>query len=230
MEKTDQFTVHGLASGFRAGIPIALGAASYGLVFGVLSGQAGLDPFQAFFMSGIVFAGASQFVALDMWQYPLPWFSLILTTFVVNLRHVLMGAVMADKLKSLSPFQAYGSLFFMVDENFAYSMNRWKKGDTNTALLAGTGVCLFLFWTSSTLAGRLLGTGGLDPVTWGIDFSFTAIFIFLATGLWQGRRDLLPWITAAVVAVLAARFLPGKWYILIGSLCGSLVGVLNHER
>lgn len=230
MTDSIKFTTRGFVRAFKAGIPIAVGVASYGLVFGVLSGQAGFSPSQSLFMSAVVFAGASQFVALDMWQFPLPVLTLVVTTFVVNLRHVLMGAVLKKQFSGLSPLQAYGSLFFLVDENFAYTTSKWETGNRNGAMLAGTGACLFLSWTLSTFIGRLLGTGGLDPVKWGIDFAFTAIFIFLATGLWRDRKDLLPWCVSAVVAVLAARYLPGKWYILAGSLAGSLTGVICHDR
>ncbi|MCG8618149.1 MAG: AzlC family ABC transporter permease [Desulfobacterales bacterium] len=220
----------GLAPGFRAALPMAVGVASYGLVFGVLSQQAGMDKAAALFMSCFVFAGASQFVALDLWVAPLPVIPLILTTLVVNLRHVLMGAVLRDKLTGLTRFQTLGSLFFLVDENWAYTMAQWQQGNRNSCLLAGTGICLFLAWTISTLVGCALGSTGIDPVKWGIDFSFTAIFIFLATGMWRGIRDLVPWTVAAVTAVIVARAFPGKWYILAGCMAGSLTGVLIHDR
>ena len=222
----EAFGPAGLAVGMRAALPMAVGVASYGLVFGVLSQQAGMGKATALFMSAFVFAGASQFVALELWITPLPVIPLILTTLVVNLRHVLMGAVLREQLKGLTRPQTLGSLFFLVDENWAYTMAQWQRGDRNRSLLAGTGICLFLAWTISTLAGCMLGSTGIDPVKWGIDFSFTAIFIFLATGMWRGVRDLVPWAVAAATAILAARYFPGKWYILAGCMAGSLTGAL----
>ncbi len=224
------FALSRLTPGFKAALPMALGVASYGLVFGVLSQQAGMSKLESLFMSAFVFAGASQFVALDMWSNTLPVLTIILTTFVVNMRHILMGAVLKEKLAGLSPFQTYGSLFFLVDENWAFTMAQWQKGNRDKALLAGTGICLFLSWTLSTALGTMAGSSGIDPVKWGIDFAFTAIFIFLATGMWQGRRDLLPWIVAGVTAVVIAHFFPGKWYILAGSIAGSVTGAVIHER
>ncbi|MCP4024472.1 MAG: AzlC family ABC transporter permease [Desulfobacteraceae bacterium] len=224
------FTINGFLKGVKSGFPIALGVASYGVVFGVLSRQAGLDADHALLMSAFVFAGASQFVALDMWLTPLPVVTIIITTFVVNMRHILMGAVLTEKFKSLTFPQKYASLFFLVDENWAYSLNAWKKGDNNAALLLGTGFIIFLSWFASTAVGSILGAGHIDPVKWGIDFAFTAIFIFLAIGLWQDKRDLVPWAVAAGVAVLCSHFLPGKWYILCGSISGSITGVLIHDK
>lgn len=224
------FSYSGFLKGLRAGLPIAVGVASYGLVFGILSRQAGMDLFTSLFMSASVFAGASQFVALDLWISPLPVAALIITTFVVNIRHFLMGTVLVERFKNMTRLQTYLSLFFLVDEAWAYSMAEWRKGDNNAALLLGCGFCLFLSWTLSTLAGNLLGAGPVDPARWGMDFAFTAIFIFLAVGLWQGKKDLIPWLVAGLVAVTVSRTLPGKWYILAGSLSGSITGALIHER
>ncbi len=230
LESHSIFTLSRLTPGFKAALPMALGVASYGLVFGVLSQQAGMTKLQSLFMSAFVFAGASQFVALEMWSNTLPVFTIILTCFVVNMRHILMGAVLKEKLAGLSPFQTYGSLFFLVDENWAFTMAQWQRGNRDKALLAGTGICLFLSWTLSTALGTVAGSSGIDPVKWGIDFAFTAIFIFLATGMWQSRRDLLPWIVAGLTAVVIAHFFPGKWYILAGSITGSVTGAMIHER
>ena len=223
------FSAQGFLKGFTSGLPIAVGVASYGLVFGVLSREAGLDLWTSLGMSVFVFAGASQFVALDMWNTPLPVFAIIATTFVVNMRHILMGAVLADTFKNLNPAQKYGSLFFMVDESWAYAINKWQQGDKNAALMAGTGFSLFLAWNLSTIIGNLLGTGRIDPAVWGIDFSFTAIFICIAAGLWRSNRDLLPWTVAALTAVIVSVYIPGKWYILAGSLAGSITGVVTNE-
>lgn len=225
-----RFSTKGFLKGFRAGLPIAIGVASYGLVFGILSREAGLDLWSSLSMSLFVFAGASQFVALDMWITPLPIFAIIMTTFVVNMRHILMGAVLVDTFKGLSPSQKYVSLFFMVDESWAYSLNEWQQGDKNAALLAGTGFSLFLAWSLSTFIGNMMGTGTVDPAKWGIDFSFTAIFICIATGLWRSRQDLLPWSVAAGTAVIVSIYFPGKWYILAGGITGSITGVLMHDR
>src|SRR5215470_13566054 len=94
MEEKATFTRRGLLDGTRMILPLALGAFTYGAVFGVLARQAGLSVLEALLMSGLVFAGASQFVALGLWTAPLPIVALISTTLIVNLRHVLMGAAL----------------------------------------------------------------------------------------------------------------------------------------
>jgi predicted branched-subunit amino acid permease len=67
-----------------------------------------------------------------------------------------------------------------------------------------------------------------NPAHWGLDFAFVAVFVALLAGMWKGKGDLLPWAAAAAVAVAAAHWLPGEWYIILGALAGSLTGALRH--
>lgn len=225
------FTLRGALLGARRTIPIAISAFAVGLVFGVLSRQAHLNLLEAFLMSGLVFAGASQFVALSLWvAMPLPVITIILTTLIVNLRHLLMGASLRPWFASLSPFKAYTSVFFMVDESWAMSMSDFAAGGRDMAFLLGSGMILFVAWVSSAVIGHLLGSSIQDPAQWGLDFAFTAVFLALLTGMWKGKSDLLPWVVAAIVAVMAAHWLPGKWYILLGGLAGSVTGAMTHAR
>ncbi len=68
-----------------------------------------------------------------------------------------------------------------------------------------------------------------EPSQYGLDFVLTAVFIAIAVGLWDGKSSLLPWTTAFGVAVLSAQYLPGRWYILLGGVVGSLVGVIRFD-
>lgn len=82
----------------------------------------------------------------------------------------------------------------------------------------------------ATLLGYNGGAFIKDPAVFGLDFAFTAVFISLLVGMWHGKRDFFPWLVAALAAVIAEHFLPGKWYILVGALSGSLVEVFRHEN
>lgn len=223
------FTWAGVLDGARQTIPIAIAVFAYGLVFGVLARQARLSLAEALLMSGLVFAGSAQFVALGLWSVPLPIGPIVLTTLVVNLRLLLMSAALRPWFVRLSPLAAYGSVFFMADENWALTMGQFARGGRNGAFLLGSGLTLFAAWLGATLAGRLLGNIVRDPARWGLDFAFTAVFIALLVGLWKGRSDLLPWAIAAFVAIAGSHLLPGKWYILLGGIAGSLVGALRHD-
>ena len=112
-----QFDRPGLIYGARRSLPLALGVFVYGTVFGVLAQQAGLSLLEALLMSGFVFAGASQFVAVGLWATPLPVAAIIFTTLIINLRHLLMSAALSPWFLRLPPAAAYGSLFFLNDES-----------------------------------------------------------------------------------------------------------------
>lgn len=224
------FTMGGIVTGFRRALPVALSVFAYGLVFGVLARQAGLGIGTVMLMSGTVFAGAAQFVALGRWATPLPIAGLVLTTLAVNLRHVLMGAALSPWLLRLRRPLAYGSVFLMADENWALTVAEFASGEANGGFLFGSGLAVYLAWFSATIIGRTAGTFLRDPAAWGFDFAFTAVFVALLSGLWRGRGDLLPWLVAGVVAVGAEVLLPGRWYIILGGRVGGAVATLRSDE
>jgi 4-azaleucine resistance transporter AzlC len=224
------FTLRGALEGAKRCIPIEISGFAIGLVFGVLARQAGLSVAESVLMSALIFSGAAQFVVLGLWATPLPVATIALTTLVVGLRHLLMGAALSPWFSKLGRLRAYGSVFFMADENWALTMSEFSRGRRDAAFLLGGGLAMFVSWTSSTLIGRTIGGALRDPARWGLDFAFTAVFLALLVGLWRGRSDLLPWAVAAAVAVAAHSWLPGQWYILLGGLAGSIAGAVRRER
>ena len=224
------FDRKGILEGARWTVPIAIGIFAYGIVFGVLARQAGLSGLESLLMSGLVFAGASQFAALGLWIAPLPVAAIVLTTFVVNLRHLLMGAALRPWLAGLKGWQKFISLFVMNDESWALTMGHFARGGSNGGFLLGSGLVAFVAWTGATIVGQTLGSALQDPRALGLDFAFSAVFIGLLVGFWKGRGDLLPWGIAALVAIVAALWLPGKWYIVAGGIAGSIVGAIKRDN
>jgi 4-azaleucine resistance transporter AzlC len=214
--------------GVRSFAPLAVSIAAYGLVWGVLAGQAGMSVFEVALMSGLVFAGASQFVALDMWTAPgeLPILSIVIATTIVNLRMLLMTATLRPLLSPLPTARALPATFFVTDENWALTMAELARGRGSVAFLLGTGVLCWLTWTASTLVGRIVGALIDDPTKYGLDFAFTATFLALLMGMWRGRTDIVPWIVAALAAIATARLVDGNWYIIVGGLTGSFTGAM----
>ena len=225
------FTLAGALLGAKRAVPLAISVFAVGIVFGVLARQAKLSVVDALLMSGLVYAGASQFVALSLWTaIPFPVTTIILTTFIVNMRHLLMGASLRPWFAKLSLWKVYTSVFFMVDESWALTMSDFAKGGRDAGFLFGSGFTLYLAWVSSAVIGRTVGAWIQDPAQWGLDFAFTAVFIALLVGMWKGKSNLLPWVVAAVVAVAAAHLLPGKWFILLGGVAGSVVGAFTDAK
>lgn len=222
------FDRSGLLAGFRTCLPVAIGVGGYGLAFGVIARQAGLSVTEATVMSAVVLAGAAQLIAVELWDVPLPVVAVVVTTAVVNLRYVLMGASLRPWFEALSPARAYGSVFFMTDESWALAIADLRNGSGRGAFLAGAGLAIWVLWVATTAVGAAVGGTIDDPRRYGLDFVLPAIFVVIAVGLWRGSEDVAPWSTAAATGVLGATFLPGRWYILLGGIAGSLVAVIRR--
>jgi 4-azaleucine resistance transporter AzlC len=214
--------------GARTFLPVALSIAAYGVVWGVLAGQAKLSLGEVLAMSTLVFAGASQFVALTMWTPEhLPILSIIVAAAIVNLRMTLMSATLGPVVRDVTGGRALAAMFFVGDEQWAVTMGEVHRGRGTMGFFIGAGVLSWIAWVGATVAGRLLGAVVAEPAALGLDFAFTATFIALLLGMWKGRADLVPWLVAGAVAIACARLLPGNWYIIVGGLAGSLAGALG---
>jgi 4-azaleucine resistance transporter AzlC len=213
--------------GMRTFVPLAVSIAAYGIVWGVLAGQAGMSVLEVALMSGLVFAGASQFVALDMWEPgQLPIFSIIIATGIVNLRFLLMTGTLRPLVAHLPRSRALLAMAGISDEQWALTMAEMREGRGTVAFLLGTTFLSWLSWTGSTILGRVVGALIDDPTKYGLDFAFTATFLALLLGMWKGKTDIVPWLVGALAAIAAAQLIEGNWYIVIGGLVGSFAGAV----
>jgi 4-azaleucine resistance transporter AzlC len=216
--------------GAMAMLPMTVGAAPFGMMIGAMAAQAGLSPAEAILMSGAVFAGASQFVALDMWNTA-SFAAIVGVTLLVNLRHVLMGAAVAPHLRALPPLVRHVFLYVMADENWAFAMRKVQAcGGVGAAYLMGLTLPFYLNWVAWTAAGTQVGRLINDPRALGFDFVFIAVCLTLLVGFWRGNRRLLPIVAAAAVAVVSQRLLSGNWYILFGGLAGAAAAWVGYRR
>jgi 4-azaleucine resistance transporter AzlC len=213
---------------FRAGAlaiaPAAVAVVPFGLLLGALAAQKGLSPLEVGLMSSLVFAGSSQFVAIELWAEPAPWAVLGLTTFTINLRHVMMGASLGRRLEAFTPGQRLLAVFALADEIWAMAERRAAEGRLAPAFYAGLAMTLYLNWIGWTAAGTVLGALLADPARWGFDFAFTAIFIGLIIGFWRGYGTGLVIAASALVAVLVERSFGGVWHIIAGGMAGMAAG------
>jgi predicted branched-subunit amino acid permease len=213
--------------GMRLFAPVAVSVAAYGLVWGVLAGQAGMSPLEVALISGLVFTGSGQFVALPLWTPgAIPTAAILLALAMVNLRMVLMSATIRPLTVNTPQWRALLAMFFVGDEQWALTVGQMDKGRGSLTFLVGAGTLGWLVWMVATMTGRLFGSFIADPAAIGLDFAFTATFLALLLGLWKGRSDILPWAVGAAAAIAVARLVPGQWYIIAGGLVGSAVGAL----
>ena len=217
--------------GARKGIPVLFGLLPFALVAGITSQGAGLSLLEATTMSAVVYAGASQIVALALWAHPPPLLAVTLAAFVVNLRLALMGPVLSPWLDRLRGWKLWFSLFMMTDQSWALSLAEMNAGKRDAGFLLGTGFSMWMMWVAGTAAGFLLGAQIRPPPGHPLFFAALAAFVAMLAGMWRGRVDVLPWLVAACVSSATAWVLPGTfWYIVVGALAGSITGAVRDER
>ncbi|MFN8660274.1 MAG: AzlC family ABC transporter permease [Thermomicrobiales bacterium] len=223
------FTMAGVRFGLLTMLPLTPGNFAYGLVFGVLARNVGLSPVEAVAMSGFVYSGAGQVAAMDLWTIPPPLLTIWLTTALVSLRYLVLGAALQPWLSQVRPVQAYGTLALLADQTWALGLVEYRAGRKDAGFLLGGGLALIVTWVTGTAGGFLLGNLAPDPAAWSLDFAATAIFVGLIAGIWRGRSDAIPWLAAAVVAVAAYRLLAGPWYVPLGAVAGVLAGQVMEQ-
>lgn len=231
MRFRDSYSLAGLAGGVRDTLGIGVAVSGYGAVFGVLTAGKGIALADMVAMNLFIFAGAAQFIIVEMWSPAAVVAEIVLAALIVNLRYLLIGASLRPLFTGRPWWHKAPGMHLVADENWAVTMNR-LAGAQGTALtpahLLGGGLCLAAFWHAASAAGHMAGNILPPPEVLGLDFAFTAVFLALALGLWKGRGDLLPWIVTGATAWAAAELLPGKWYVLIAAVCGFLTVVVQH--
>lgn len=211
--------------GLSAAWPICLGYFPIGLAFGVLAQKAGLSLFQVGMMSLLVFAGSSQFIAVSMLSGGVAPVSIILTTFMVNLRHFLMSSSLAVFLgsskKRLLAIFAYG----VTDESFAVNYIRFREGHWDLSRALVVNQTANFTWIASTVAGGYCGQF-IPPGSFGIDYALVAMFICLLVFQLRGLKYIFVAVISGGLAVLFALLIPGNAYIVLASVLAATAGVL----
>jgi 4-azaleucine resistance transporter AzlC len=219
---------------FRRGVldilPVLFAATPIGLLWGTFAVGKGLSPFEAGLMSASVFAGAAQFVALEVWQKPAPWVLLTLTVLIVNVRHVLMGASLSRHMGAINRRWHPAMMFLMMDEGWAFSERRALTVPLTLGYYAGLCVPMWLSWTASSVLGAMIGRSFGDPAAIGLDFAFSALFIGILAGFWKGPPTGLVLGASAVAAAVAKLYVPGAWYIVVGGLAGVAVAAAIYRE
>lgn len=219
---------------FRRGVldiaPVLVAATPIGLLWGTLAAGKGLSPLEAGLMSGSVFAGAAQFVALEVWREPVPWILLTVTALIVNIRHVLMGASLSRHMGGIDRRWHPLLMFFMVDESWAFSERRAQTKPLTLAYYFGLSLPMWVAWTTTSVIGAAVGRSFGDPVAIGLDFAFSALFISIIAGFWKGPRTGAVLGASAIAAAIAKLHVPGAWYIIIGGLVGVAVAAMLHNE
>jgi 4-azaleucine resistance transporter AzlC len=214
------------ALGLSSVMPILLGVAPFGVIYGVVALQSGIPPLAALAMSSIVFAGSAQFLLAQLVGAGAPALLMIGAVALVNLRHALYSASVAPMLAQLPRLWKLLLAYLLTDEAYAAAIPHLLASEAKTRssahwILFGSGVGLWAGWQLSTLAGVLIGAQ--LPADLGLDFALPLTFIAIVVPMIDSRARLYSALAAAAAAV-ALAVLPYKLGLFIASLVGLVVG------
>lgn len=225
------FSWKGFGRGMKISVPLLLGYFPVGFAFGVLAAGAGITRFETGLMSLLVYAGSSQFIAMDMFQMGITAMSIILTTFIVNLRHMLMSAAMSPHFSGASRVWLAAFSFEMTDETFALHSTRLTAGPVDRGEIAGVNVTAHAVWVLSTLSGAVLGDAIADVKAYGLDYALTGMFLALLLPHCRIPRRLAAALLAAVLAVLLTLNGAADWSAITATgIAATVVAALTEIR
>jgi 4-azaleucine resistance transporter AzlC len=217
-------------SAFRLGItdslPFVLVVTPFALLFGVVSTEAGLDLLQTFMFSLTVFAGASQFTALQLMTDQLPTVIVIVTALAVNLRMAMYSAALTPYLGEAPVWTRAVIAYFIVDQSYALSALRfeerkdWQVSD-RVAYFFGTMTLIFPVWMATTVVGAVVGAA--MPAWLGLDFAVPLCFLAIIGPTLRTPAHFAAAVTSIVVA-LGLFWLPYSLGLLTAAVAAMMVG------
>ncbi|MFH2091560.1 MAG: AzlC family ABC transporter permease [Pseudomonadota bacterium] len=209
----------------KAGIPIFIGYFPAAMAFGILAKGCGLALFESVLFSAVVFAGASQFIALNLLMTGMGPGGIILTTLLVNFRHFLMSASLYNRLKQISRRYLAVIAFGVTDEVF--SVLSFKKGEISKGYVLALQFSAYSGWVSGTVLGYITGGFLSEMVSKSMGVALYALL--LAILLPEIKRSMASWLLAVTSGVLNAiliwmDILPKGWSIIVCIVVIAFIG------
>jgi len=222
--------------GARLGLPVALGYIPIGIAFGLVAKEAHLDIWATAGMSALVFAGAGQLMAVHLLLQGTSLWLIVLLTYFINLRHMVMGATLAHRQTCRSPLLRGVLAFFLTDETYAVA--QFAPGELTFARQFVLGGVAYSGWVGGSVLGYLLGAVFPADLEASFGIALYAMFLGLLVPNLRGSREplLLTLIAMFLSTVLYTVFpkLPGGVAVVVSALLAALpaplLGMGNEHR
>ena len=212
--------------GAAVAVPVVFGYFPVGFAYGILAVKAGFSPLTAGLMSYFVYAGSAQFIAVGLVTAGASAYSIILTTFVVNLRHLLMSASLTPYLRHWAkPLQAWFG-FEMTDETFAVNLGRFSTSGANPAESFTINSICHLSWVIAGLCGAFFGDVIGDMQAFGLDFALPAMFIGLILPHTRIPRRLLAVIFGFAFSIGLSLVGAGQWSVIVATVLAASLAII----
>ena len=218
-----------LKAAFVRTVPVMAGYVVLGIGFGILLTSAGYGPLYALAMSVLIYAGSMQYVGVDLLSGGASVLTAILTTVMVNARHLFYSISMIDRYRGAGKYKPY-MIFALTDETYSLLCDGSVPEGVDAHRYRFF-VSLFdqCYWVAGCMLGSLIGSV-LPVPTEGIEFSMTALFIASFTEQWLTARDHVPALTGLACAfVCLIAFGPGR-FLIPAMLMMTLVLSLYRRR
>ena len=216
--------------GLRDQAPGVAGAIPFGLITGAACSGAGIDPIASIAMSILVYAGASQLVAIQLIAQEAPGMLVVLAVLLVNLRIVMYSAAVAPYFANLPLRWKFPIAYFLTDHSFALTLARFRENDGiqyKHWYFMGAGTILWLGWQVSVVAGVYVGAR--VPADWSLDFTIPLIFIALVMPALRTTSQQLAAVAAAVISIFTAG-MPLKAGLMVAAIAGVATGMLSEGK
>ena len=232
-ERSEKAKSSGWLRGVSRALPITLGYVPIGFAYGVLAQKAGLSAFNTMAMSIFVYAGSSQLIAVGLFAAGAAPLSIILTTFIVNLRHMLMASALAPYLNRWKKRQLGIFAYEITDESFGLHSVEFPRVSPSDGPNPAESIALNMTAQVSWVLGSWLGlvAGGLisDIELFALDYALPAMFIALLMMQLKNRVQLIVAVASGVFAVVLLLSGLNNWYVIAATVVGASLGVVVEE-
>lgn len=222
--------------GVKDCIPTLLGYISIGFAFGVVGIASKLSILEIFLLSALVYAGSAQFIFAGLYVAGAPMSVIIITTFIVNLRHFLMSLTVAPYFTRYSALRNVGFVSLLTDETFGVAVTKaGRDKQLGGRWMDGLNLTAYLTWIAACVVGGLVGNWIPNPDRWGLDYALVAMFIaLLVLNLANTTKDRLKLSLKLIGYVFAilyilSYFMPGHLAVLLSTIIAATIGVISEK-
>jgi 4-azaleucine resistance transporter AzlC len=209
--------------------PIVLGYIPVGFAYGVLAQKAGISALNTLLMSIVVFAGSSQLIAIGLISSGLAPLSIILTTFVVNLRHMLMSAALSPFLQKWEKIELSLFAFQLTDETFALHSTRVLQAEPQKGETLAVNVTAQAAWILGSWFGIVAGRMITEIEPFALDYALPAMFIALLVMQIKNHTQVVVAVLAGTLSIVFYRMGFNQWHVIIATIIGATLGVLVEK-